>query len=230
MYAVLTLGREPKLLAMGPDGRWRSDPEQFRDEFLAARREAARAEYAAAMRKREDVLEAIGRTQEARKSWEASWQARLEDFLAGCLIEPLRREPGFVRVTMPSGQTIECRRETAEELAANHLRRAEPAPTIPQIADSPTMPTDDELLEGFVASDAGQTLAWTARLTTANGEAELGSVPPDGSGRPPPSFVAEALNAAATQGWSVHHVGEDRAMINESPELVRVRYLLVAPG
>lgn len=207
---------------MGSDGRWTSEVERERAGFLATQREAARAQHDAALREHKAA-------QDARLSWEASWESRLNDFVAGSRVEPLRREPGFVRVTMPSGKTLKCRRESVEELLANHLKTIE-RPAIPNVSEPPAMPTDDELLQGFAADrQTRRTLEWTARLTTQEGDVDLGRAPADdvGSG-PSPRFVTETLNTLAADGWTVHHVGEDRAMINQSAEVVRVRYLLVA--
>ncbi|MCA1678836.1 MAG: hypothetical protein LC777_07770 [Actinobacteria bacterium] len=155
----------------------------------------------------------------------------MNTFVAECQIEPLPRERGFVRVTMPSGETLKCQHEGAKQIIANHFKRTEPRPVIPTVSEPPRMPSDDELLEGLAA--AAQTtrrvLEWTARLTTQDADTEVGSTPAEhADSGPPPRFVTETLNALTADGWAVHHVGEDHAMVNESAELVRVRYLLVA--
>ncbi len=66
---------------------------------------------------------------------------------------------------------------------------------------------------------------WTATLTMPSLEREFGFAPA-GSIEPPSLFVAQTLNAVAADGWTVHHVAEDRAMEGDEVKLVAVRYLL----
>lgn len=231
MYAMLIVRREWKLMVMGSDGRWTTELGQERARSLEAQREAARTRYEAALMEHETALARVECAQEARLRWEASWESRLSDFIAQSRIEPLPLKPGFVRVTMPSGETLQCRRDSAPELIANTLKRSEPPPVIPRVGEPPVPPTERGLPQADAAdSEIRQTLAWTARLTTQEADIELGSTAaePGGAG-PSPRFVTETLNSLAADSWTVQHVGEDRAMINESAELVRVRYLLVAP-
>jgi hypothetical protein len=47
---------------------------------------------------------------------------------------------------------------------------------------------------------------------------------------PPSALVTRALNAVATDGWTVHHVAEDRTMEGDAVALVAVRYLLRRPA
>ncbi len=98
-----------------------------------------------------------------------------------------------------------------------------PLPPAPPPLSLPAPPTDEMLLEDF---NPGTVRTWTARLTTQGASESLrGSAFPEAVA-PPPSFVTETLNAVAADGWTVHHVAEDRATVDDDVCLVSVRYLL----
>jgi hypothetical protein len=67
---------------------------------------------------------------------------------------------------------------------------------------------------------------WSATLTTRRATDVEMAVTAASRIEPPPAFVAATLNAVATEGWTVHHVGEDRAVEGDKVRLVSVRYLL----
>lgn len=172
MYAVLVMRRECKLLRMGLDGRWSSDFEQEQADFLRARRATALSHHEAAMHEHEARMRDVERAQDARQSWDSTYETRLKEFVARTRIENLPREPGFVRITMPSGETLQCRDSQADQLIASRFKRFEAPPPVPEATQQPpVMPTDEELLQAF-ATD-GQTqrvLHWTARMTTQDAE------------------------------------------------------------
>jgi hypothetical protein len=101
-----------------------------------------------------------------------------------------------------------------------------PLPPAPPPLSLPAPPTDEMLLEDF---NPGTVRTWTARLTTQGASESLrGSAFPQAVA-PPPAFVTEILNAVAAGGWTVHHVAEDRATVEDEVCLVTVRYLLRRP-
>lgn len=114
---------------------------------------------------------------------------------------------GRTTVKLPSGETDVFHQQHVEEGLDARFRSIDPSPA-------------DEGQAGVGSR------CWTATLTaTGADERDMGFAPSRGVD-PPALFVVATLNAVAAEGWTVHHVAEDRAMHGQDVRLVSVRYLL----
>lgn len=137
----------------------------------------------------------------------SGWKPALDEFIAKTPVETVNRV-GLSRIV-----TDFCRRHPDARPAQPPPVRPDP----PDPSDPPAPVHEPQVIE------SGR--AWTAALTEPAGERRFGFAVA-GPIDPPPAFVTETLNAVAADGWSVHHVAEDREMDGDEVRLVAVRYLL----
>ncbi len=226
MYAMLVLRRRSGLETLSADGVWTSDTERVAASLLPGLRDAARHRHDVAVREYDADKRRLER---ALAAWEDSHDARLRAYLTRCRVQASAELQGFVRVRLPTGETLDCPLEHVEIIARDHLDIAEPAPVLPTDDDAPLAPSDAELLDRFAPeAETRRAVAWEAHLTREGHDAELARAHVDDlSSGPPAAFVVGTLNLVAREGWAVDHVSEDRVRVNEVDQLVRVRYLLV---
>lgn len=242
MYAVLALRRQSMLVIHGPPGPMTLKLEPGVDA-MDELRAVARTKHSAAMTTYEDAVREhrarlLDRGKAAPRD-SPEFEARLQRRWDQTKVEPVPSREGMVRVTMPASAMFECKSAAARDFVADRLRREELARSpssrrsaSPPPAKPPPMPSDADLRRSLGARTTREVVAWTAVLTTGEQQTDLGHVPVLGMGGPPAGFVTGALNRLAADGWSVRHVSEDRATMNETDEIVRARYLLEsgAPG
>lgn len=235
-YAVLVLRKGMRDCAIAGDGTLSWSPEAARrtliDDARAAHAllmQAHKVElerYEAALSDHEDRLSGPGA--QATTPAQHDWLSRRDAFMAQCRIEASGSK---MRVRPPSGAEFTCAPERVETTPSTRFELANPKPAGARVTSGrprhpgppPRRLDEADLLRRF---EVDRRPCWSATLTTSclsNHEVLVVAVE---SIDPPPAFVTHALNLVAADGWTVHHVAEDREMDEDEVRLVMVRYLL----